>query len=80
MGNNKYYVIILQSATQQMRLENALNDNEIEYKAIPIPRYLSNECGTCLRIKETDKEEVEDLLLVYNIAYKQIERLNSHGD
>lgn len=75
MANKDYRFILFQSSTQQMRMENILNDNGIAYKTMPILRSLSSECGTCIRISTDDEEEVEDLMLVYNVVYNGIEKV-----
>jgi hypothetical protein len=58
----KYSVILVQSTNQAMRIEHILNMENIPSKLIPVPRYLSSNCGNCLRILSADKEKTSKVI------------------
>ncbi len=61
-GENKpmedYSVILVKSTNQAMRIEHILNMASISTKLIPVPRYLSSNCGNCVQILSSDKENI----------------------
>jgi hypothetical protein len=57
-----YSVILVESTNQAMRVEHLLNMAEIPTKLIPVPRYLSSNCGNCVRIISTDKEKASGII------------------
>ena len=54
----KYSVILVKSTNQAMRIEHILNMTSISTKLIPVPRYLSSNCGNCVQILSSEKESV----------------------
>ena len=56
-----YSVILVKSTNQAMRIEHLLNMAEIPTKLIPVPRYLSSNCGNCVRIFSSDKEKASGI-------------------
>lgn len=57
-----YSLILVKSTNQAMRIEHLLNMAEISTKLIPVPRYLSSNCGNCVRINSSDKEKVSGII------------------
>jgi len=53
-----YSVILVKSTNQAMRIEHLLNMASISTKLIPVPRYLSSNCGNCVQILSSEKESV----------------------
>ena len=51
---SEYSVILVKSTNQAMRIEHILNMGGISSKLIPVPRYLSSNCGNCVRILTKD--------------------------
>jgi hypothetical protein len=58
----KHAVILVYSTSYAIRAEKILHQAEIASKLIPVPRYLSSNCGVCLRIERTDKEAAQKAL------------------
>jgi hypothetical protein len=58
----KHAVILVYSTSYAIRAEKILHQAEIVSKLIPVPRYLSSNCGVCLRIERTDKEAAQKAL------------------
>ncbi len=52
----RYTVLLVQSTNHALRAENILNKAGIACKLIPVPRYLSSDCGVCLLIATDDKQ------------------------
>jgi hypothetical protein len=59
---DQFSVILVKSTNQAMRIEHLLNMAEVPSKLIPVPRYLSSNCGNCLRILSSDKEKASGIL------------------
>lgn len=57
-----YTVILVYSTGHALQAEKALQAAGIACKLIPVPRHLSSDCGSCLRILHTDKETAHALL------------------
>jgi hypothetical protein len=54
----KFSVILVKSTNQAMRIEHVLNMASISTKLMPVPRYLSSNCGNCVQILSSEKENV----------------------
>lgn len=50
-----YTVLLVQSTNHALRCENILHKAGIACKLIPVPRYLSSDCGVCVCIATQDK-------------------------
>ena len=59
---DKYSVILVKSTNQAMRIEHLLNMAEISTKLMPVPRYLSSNCGNCVRIFSSEKEKASEII------------------
>jgi hypothetical protein len=57
MNTNQYAVILVASTSHALRIEKILEKAEIPCKLIPVPRQLSSDCGSCVRILQSDKEQ-----------------------
>ena len=55
-------VILFPSVHFALRAEKLMKEKRIPHKLIPVPRYLSSDCGVCLRIPWKRKEEVLKIL------------------
>jgi hypothetical protein len=55
-------VILFPSLHFALRAEKLMKERAIPYKLIPVPRYLSSDCGVCLRIPWDRREEVLGIL------------------
>jgi len=58
----KHAVILVYSTSYAIRAEKILYQAGIASKLIPVPRYLSSNCGVCLRIERSDKEAAQKAL------------------
>ena len=57
-----YNVILFESVSHALRAEKLLKAQGIACKLIPVPRQLSSDCGVCLRISLSVKDQVESIL------------------
>lgn len=55
-------VILFESVNAAFMAEKVLKAEGIAYKIIPVPRYLSSECGVCVRIDEADAARARAVL------------------
>jgi len=78
MINSKYSAILVFSTGHAIRLEHVLNQQKIETKLIPVPRYLSSTCGNCVRIKTTDTEAASKIIEKNRIEIQGIKELQEY--
>ena len=57
MSGDQYAVILVHSTSHAIRGEKLLERAGIPHKLIPVPRQLSSDCGTSLRIKREDSDD-----------------------
>jgi len=57
-----YNVILFNSVSHAMLAEKLLKNSGIPNKLIPVPRHISSDCGVCLRILDSDKENATGVL------------------
>ncbi len=62
MNTTEYAVILVYSTSHALRAEKVLEEADIPCKLIPVPRHLSSDCGSCIRIFQADKDRAIPLL------------------
>ena len=68
----KYAVILVYSISHAIRIEGMLKKEGINARMIPVPRHLSSDCGSTVRIPGIAKENCEKLLRECNIEFIDI--------
>lgn len=68
----KYAVILVYSISHAIRIEGMLKKRGIEAKMIPVPRHLSSDCGSTVRIPCVAKDTCVQLLEDGNVEYISI--------
>jgi hypothetical protein len=68
-------VILVDSTSHALRIEQILLKNEIICKMIPVPRHLSSDCGVCVRINSEDWEQIKEVLDQKKAVYREIHTL-----
>jgi hypothetical protein len=63
----KKFLLLFRTTRDTIKAEKACRNNNLECRAIPVPRHLSAECGIALEIDEPDQEEALRLLRQENI-------------
>ena len=56
MCRDRYAVVLMHGTSHAIRAEHLLQRAGIACKLIPVPRHLSSDCGTCVRI---DRDQVD---------------------
>ena len=72
---SEYAVIITHSTSHAIRAERILLSAGVEAKLIPMPRHISSDCGTAVRIRAFDVEESEQHLRESKVPYDRMELL-----
>jgi hypothetical protein len=67
MSNNQYAVILVHSTSYALKAEKVLEKSGIPCKLIPVPRQISSDCGSCVRIRQEDKARVSQELGAANV-------------
>ncbi len=71
----QHMVILVDSTSHALRIEQILVRNEIPCKMIPVPRHLSSDCGVCVRIDAGDWGKIKELLVDQKAAYRETHKL-----
>jgi len=71
----RYAVILVKSTAYAIRAEQVLNMSGIACKLIPVPRHLSSNCGTCVRIERTDIEAAKTALTKNRVEYESVHEI-----
>ena len=56
MSAEAHAVILVHATSHALRAEKVLARAGIACKLVPVPRHLSSDCGSCVRIGQADKE------------------------
>jgi hypothetical protein len=70
-----YGVILAFSTGHAIRAERVLTKAGIEAKLIPVPRRLSSDCGTSVRIRQDDRESAVSILAQQGVPFDRYEPL-----
>lgn len=62
MISDEYTVILVYSTSHALQVEKVLGEAKIACKLIPVPRYLSSDCGVCVVIAGADKDPALQVL------------------
>jgi len=62
MAMGEYGVILTFSTGHSVRAEKVLGAAGIRTKMIPVPRHISSDCGTAIRINDEDRETAMETL------------------
>jgi hypothetical protein len=71
----EYAVILTHSTSHTIRVEKILKEEGFATKMIPVPRHVSSDCGSCVKIKVEDKDRVLEILKQRNAQFDRIELL-----
>ena len=75
MNEPGYGVALFQSTHWAIRAEKITRDAGLEVKLIPTPRHLSSNCGTALRFRWGDRDELVRVLEEHGLAPDGIHRI-----
>ena len=62
MSGPQYGIILVPSTSHALKGERVLKEATIACKLIPVPRQISSDCGSCLRVDLPDLERAVELL------------------
>ncbi len=67
-----YGVVIFYSTSAALRAESLAKRANLKIKLIPVPRYLSSDCGVCLRFESEERAALQKILQEGKVEYKDI--------
>ncbi len=73
MSEPQYAVVLVDSTSHALRVENVLTEGGLTSKMIPVPRHLSSDCGACVRIELHDVGRVQSQLEAAGVVFVSIE-------
>jgi hypothetical protein len=59
----QYSVMLFKSVSYVLKAEKILKKEGLPHKLIPVPKYISSDCGICLRFEPAIESKIEDALL-----------------
>jgi hypothetical protein len=62
MYRDRHAVVLVHGTSHAIRAEHLLNRAGLACKLIPVPRHLSSNCGTCVRIERQDVDAARKAL------------------
>lgn len=68
MTTLRYGIILVYSTSHALKGERLLNAAGIPNKLIPVPRHISSDCGSCLRVQLEDLVKARDLLAAAKVG------------
>lgn len=68
MNPPQYGVILVISTSHALKAEKVLKKEKIPCKLIPVPRQLSSDCGSCIRVERDQLELAFRLLKASNVS------------
>lgn len=68
MNSARYGIILVYSTSHALKGERVLKAAGIPHKLIPVPRHISSDCGSCLRVARNDMGRARDLLEAANVG------------
>ena len=71
----EYAVILTHSTSHTIRVEKILKEEGLEIKMMPVPRHVSSDCGSCVKIRAEDRDRVLEILERRNVPFDRIELL-----
>jgi len=62
-GQPQYYVMLFKAVSYVLKAEKILKKEGLPHKLIPVPKYISSDCGICLRFEPAMQNKIEAALL-----------------
>jgi hypothetical protein len=62
-GQPQYYVMLFKAVSHVLKAEKILKKEGLPHKLIPVPKYISSDCGICLRFEPAIQSKIETVLL-----------------
>ena len=75
MKDKKNSVILLHATSHALRAEKLIMKAGISCRLIPVPRYLSSDCGVCIRLEQVNRNKAIKVLEEANIEYEGVHDL-----
>lgn len=57
-GRNENYVILFKAVSYALKAEKILKQEGLPHKLIPVPKYISSDCGVCLMFNVDVKDKI----------------------
>ena len=69
----RFAVILVHTTSHAIQVERVLKQSNMRVKLIPTPRQLSSDCGSAVRIAESDRSKCAELLGNAQVLIDRIE-------
>ncbi len=68
MSGPRYGIILVYSTSHAIKGERVLKEAGIPHKLIPVPRQISSDCGSCLRVNLENLAKARELLAAAQVG------------
>jgi hypothetical protein len=75
MTEREFGVILVHSTSHALKAERILKRMGIPHKLIPVPRQISSDCGSCLRVSAADLQDIRLLLEAEDVGVAGVQLL-----
>ncbi|MBN1935017.1 MAG: DUF3343 domain-containing protein [Anaerolineae bacterium] len=72
---DRYTVFLVKSTGHAIRAEQVLNMAGIACKLIPVPRQISSNCGTCVRVERMDVEAAKAVFVKSKVEFESVHEI-----
>jgi hypothetical protein len=79
MSEIDYCVVLFHSTQGAIKAERALTRAGLAVQLIPTPRQFSSDCGTALRSRWEEVEDVRSALEAANVGFDSIHKMTAHA-
>lgn len=62
-GQKIYHVMLFKAVSYVLKAEKILKKEGLPHKLIPVPKYISSDCGICIRFEPAMQSKIEAALL-----------------
>ena len=75
MSGTQYGIILVYSTSHALKAEKVLNKEGIPNKLIPVPRRISSNCGSCIRVEGGQLERAHQLLEAARVGIEGMHKI-----
>ncbi len=73
--SDKYGIILVYSTNHALKAEKVLENKGLPHKLIPVPRHISTDCGSCIRVEREQLEKARRLLETAGVGVEGVHEL-----
>ena len=72
MREKQYSILLVLSTSHALKAEKILKEAGIPCKLIPVPRHISSDCGSCVRVEKNQVERAQTLIKAARVGVEGV--------